>query len=606
MRRCVVFIMAAMGLFTLSARAEYLYVKIDLGQVFQNIPSLPGGIGNAKGGPGPGPGPSTIDAGKPKAASEGPFVVATFEVKSKGIKFEGKKDDKGLEYGGHLIDHAWGKNGRFVHLPTLTPAIIKYIRIQRDPVNKEYEKIFKKDLTGSKDARKFLAAATWALHHGLNKEFHVAMDEFVKLDPKNPVGRNYVRVADAFKKAPAGEDPYVQSLSSHLAKLDPRYHNVIGDSGFYVGLTNLPTGYDALVKRRIGKLHETMERFYFWFALNDQLTQPALPKYRQLLVVPNSVDEFLLKHAEWGSQPFIGDGLTPRRDNFILMAWRPIDDTYRFLDINNQELIKKLQLPRESFINGAVWNKDAPIVGKDLFQISFAQTLLLVQKSLEEEHETATLSREGVRQLLVSSGILPRNVHTPEWISQGLASYFETPMGAPYRGIGLPNWANLTTFNQLRAAKRLDKPAEVLANVAMDRYFRSAQKYFAELAEAQEKEQLTQSAHEQMDLGTSTAWAFTFYMIERRRQPQMLLRYCEELSQLPRDLDLDSLALEACFAKAFDLSDKANPSKIDAAKLNALATAWFTDMAGVSLEFPELQNEYAEIRRIVGKRATGN
>lgn len=607
MRRCVVFMAAAFGMVNLSARADYLFVKIDLSQVYQNIPSMPSGINI----PGPGAGairttPSIEGAPLPKVApGDGPFVFAVIDMKSKYL-FEGKKDDKGLEYGAHVIDHAWGKKGRFIHMPNLTPSIIKYTKLNRDSAAKEYEKTFKKDLASSKDAKKFLQAATWALQHGLSKEFHAAMEEMVKLEPKSPIAANYRRVSEALMKAPTADDPGLKSLVADLTKADAKYHTVVGESGFYVGVTNLPTAFDVGIKRRIGRLHETLERFYYWFALNDQLTQPELPRSRKLLVVPSSVDEFYAKHAEWGSQPFIGDGLTPRRDNFILMSWRPIDELYRTLDAGNQELCKKLHLPKDSFITGTVWDGNAPTAGRDLFQLAFTQTLILVQKAMEEDHEMATLSREGARQLLYSTGILSRQVHTPEWIAQGLASFFETPAGAPFRGVGTPSWSNLVTFNHLRSTKKFDRPADVLMNVATDRYFRSAQKYFSELADAADKEQLYQSAQEQMDLATSTAWAFTYYMIDRRRQPQMLVRYCQELNALPRDLDLDERALEACFAKAFDLGEAGNPARIDQAKLAVLANAWFTEMSGVSLEFPELQNEYLELRKSASKRSAAN
>jgi len=113
---------------------------------------------------------------------------------------------------------------------------------------------------------------------------------------------------------------------------------------------------------------------------------------------------------------------------------------------------------------------------------------------------------------------------------------------------------------------------------------------------------LNERLREEMELANSTAWAFAYYLIERSRQPQLLMRYCEELSALPRDLDLDDRAMEACFAKVFNMADPSNPSRVDTAKFAALADAWFAEMGGVSLEVPELQNEYLDIRKMAAKK----
>ncbi len=622
MRRCAFMMAAAMTLCGLTARADYLYVRIDLSQVYQNMPAGPGGAAAipGKGGAGlPRPGvgrpmapgfPMPIGAGQPvpkSAPGEGPFIYTTIEMKSKP-KFEGSKED-GVETGGWLFDHAWGKNGRFVVTPALVPGIVKYINIAKDSPAREFDKAFKKELAATKDPRKFLHAATWAFQHGLSKEFHASMEEFRKLDPKNPVAVNYLRVQTALKKPPTADDPAIKSLIFDLTKTDAvKYHAVNGDAGFYVALTNLQSSFDPDIKRRVNRLQETLESFYYWFALNDQLPQPALPEYRQLLVVTNSVTEFYAKHAQWGSQPFSGDGVTPRRDNFILMSWRPVDDIYRAFDARNQDLWKKLQIKKDWFVSGIIWEKDRipATSAPDAFNLAFVQTLVLTQKAVEEESELATLSHEGTRQLLFASGLLPRQVHTPEWIAQGLASYFETPKGALHRGVGLPSWSNLVAFKYLRVMKKFDRPVDVLTSVLTDRYYRSAQRYFGDLSDDSEKEKLNDHIQEEMDLANSTAWAFTYFLIERRRQPQLLFRYCQELNSLPRDLDLDERALEACFAKVFDLADPSNPSRIDTAKLTTLADAWFAEMAGVSLENPELQNEYLEVRKLSAKKGAGN
>lgn len=591
MRRCLAFSAAALTMLTLSARAEYLFVRIDLGQVYQNMPAM-GQPSVPKDKPAP---------GNPPVPVQGPFVYAAIEARSK-IKFEGKKDESGFEAGDFLMDHPWGKEGRFIHLPSLSPAIIKYTRIPRESPGKEFERQFKKELASSKDPKAFLNAARFAFQRGLWKEFHAAMDDAGRLDPKDPTVVRYRRVQSALKSSPAIDDGQIKQLIEDLAENDGKYRLVV-EPGFYVALTNTPTGNDAGVRRKLVKLNETLERFYYWFAMGDDLPQPELPRRRLVLVVAGTADEFYARHDQFGSPAFTGDGVTPRRDNVILTSWRPLDEAAKFFEQNNQDLFRKLQIPKDNFVSGLIAKKgNIDFTGKDLAQIIFAQTLAIVQKAWEEEYEFATLSREGARQLLFASGILPRNVHIPEWIAHGLASYFESPIGAPYRSIGMPSWTHLVAFNDFRATRKLDPPEEVLDNLINDRYFRHAQRLADEMSDSGEKEVLARAMRDQMAIAEATAWSFVYYMIERRRQPNLLFRYCQELRSLPRDLDLGAPALEACFARAFDLGQKDQPTRLDPTRTAALARSWFAEMAGVSLEMPELQIELHEMRKLAGRR----
>ena len=60
---------------------------------------------------------------------------------------------------------------------------------------------------------------------------------------------------------------------------------------------------------------------------------------------------------------------------------------------------------------------------------------------------------------------------------------------------------------------------------------------FADLADSPDKDKILERMHEDTDLATSTAWALVYFLIERRRTPDLLMQYCQELASLPRDLD---------------------------------------------------------------------
>src|SRR5207244_97163 len=105
---------------------------------------------------------------------------------------------------------------------------------------------------------------------------------------------------------------------------------------------------------------------------------------------------------------------------------------------------------------------------------SYLQTLVLVEKAAQTEAERATISHAATRQLLFATGLLPRHVDVPEWIQYGLSSFFETPAGAFYPGVGLPSWTNLLKFKYYNAKKRLRPSGDVLLRVVADKYFRTA------------------------------------------------------------------------------------------------------------------------------------
>jgi hypothetical protein len=254
-----------------------------------------------------------------------------------------------------------------------------------------------------------------------------------------------------------------------------------------------------------------------------------------------------------------------------------------------------MNVSKRDYVSGAVWEKVNDIF--DPFRRAYCQTLTITEKLIDDDQVRATCTSEGSRQLLFASGILPRHVHTPEWIAQGMSAFFETATGAPYLEFGAPNWRQVVNLNLFRERGKLAKPGDVLRGVVTDQYFRATHRTFAELNVVADKAKINARIRDEYDLARSTAWALTYYLIEKRRSPEKLIAYCKELDSLPRDLDLDERALEACFAKAFDLGESRNPHRLDKAKLEAFAEDVFREMAGVSLEIPKLQEEYFKNRQ---------
>jgi hypothetical protein len=628
MRRCLAFLAVAFLWATVSARADWMLIKIDMSLIYKNPPTTPGT------GPGPGPAPVVPPpppvipmkgkgipiqpkfpvpvpqpvpmpgaAGQPPVfpPGDGPFVYAIIEIKDKSKPKEKAIEEKGIpDFGkAYIFDHPLGKGARMLEMAGWSPNVVKYTTItQKGSLAKSFERQWKTELATSKDAAKFLEAARWALAHGLKDEFHNTMGEYRKLAPKSPEAVNYTRVNDGLREPPKANDPLFNVVwndlgGSHGFRLDAKGH--------YVALTDLPINtFDKEIRERLDVLERNLENFYYWFALHPQLSQPALPTHRQGVMLLKDSGEFYAKHAQFGSPPFAGDAFTPRRDNFIVASSEHLNEIYRHFKRKNMEQRNELikmgyNATLFDFISGNVWDKGNEAF--DQFRRAYVQTLTITEKLFDDQLIRSTYSREGTRQLLFESGLLPRHVHTPEWIAQGLAGYFETPMGAPYVSVGLPSWNQVVNLKYLRVQSKLEKPGDVLRKVITDQYFRSSHRLFADLNDASDKEKINGRIRDEFDAARGTAWSLIYYLIERERTPELVIRYCRELDSLPRDLDLDDRALEACFAKVFNLGEARNPLRLDNDKLNAFAERWFQNMAGVSLELPDLQNEYMTIRR---------
>jgi len=497
------------------------------------------------------------------------------------------------------------------------PNFITYDYLQREPVSKDIDKKLKAVKDG-KDPKKAANAADTLFHvakeslrYGLLKQFHAAMTELARLDAANdpavkayqPFLKNYQRVKDALKKAPAADDPELQSLVKELK--DDGFRPVTSDQGHYVLWTKFKdvAATNVLIKHKLARMEATLETFYYWFAMQERVDQPPVPPYRLVSVMTDPA-EYQNRQVSWGVQAPVADGFTPRRDNVLFFSSKRQDPLYTKLEANLRPVLDKLiqtftvaGVSQEALLTGKIWDdkQRSHAMSKE---ISVAETFLIVQKALEEDAERATITYEGTRQLLVASGLFPRHVDVPEWVLTGLASYFETPEMAVYPGVGLPSWSYLISFrhfqNETKAGK-LTNPSEVLYNVVTDRYFTQA-RIAAEKAHELHDEKLELQARDDADLARCTAWAFVYHLVSNGKVDS-LLKYGKEMNDLPRDLDLSEQTLQACAARAFGLGEDKNAGKLDMTnRVKNRSTEWFAQMKDLTLEMPGIETFHLKLR----------
>lgn len=616
-------------LFVLSAghvSADYILVKINVNKLnfFPTPPTgfmggqggagMAGGMGgDAGGGGGQIPGGGQLPGGgfgggqpgdpnMPPTAMDDPdakWITTFVELRGKPKMVFGSAE-VGVIY---QIDHKWGTKNWMSVSPMFPITYGNYI--SQEPFSKSFDAKFsqaKKEKT--KSIENLLHAARFALSRGQLKEFHRAMKEAAEADAKHPVVKSYQKVQKDLSKPFNEVDPTQTELIRELQseKFEP-YLSEQKHYCLYAHFFKTDRHTEAAVKRRLAMMEDTLETFYYWFAVQKTEAgqpapmQPNMPKYRLMAVLANGKEEFLNRHEEWGSLPMVGDGFTPRRDNFMVLSSksRIADPVFSEFDKVLTERIQeanvslqplRISISREDLLTGKInENKTA---GNAAIFIGAAQTSVVVAKTLEDDAERGTLTNEAIRQLLIASDMFPRNVQVPDWMIEGLAAFFETSPGSLYPTIGRPSWQHLVSFKHFTKGMQKEAP-DLLFNIVTDRYFRDARKLSAELNENRDDDNLRLADAEAWEMARSTSWSFIYYLAQIGKL-DMLFQYGKELNALPRDMDLGDSVLQGSFARAFSMTDPKNPRRIAQKPLSNMAVNWFTEMDKTNLDILAAQS----------------
>lgn len=145
----------------------------------------------------------------------------------------------------------------------------------------------------------------------------------------------------------------------------------------------------------------------------------------------------------------------------------------------------------------------------------------------DNERRVATLVHEAVHQLAYNSGLQRRMADNPYWVSEGLATYFESPDLNSVRGwrnIGAINTVNLARFK----AYLRKRPSDSLTTLIRDdSRFRNPAEATAAYAEA---------------------WALNYFLLRTREESY--LKYLDELAKGPLMPDPDPRARVQAFQDA--------------------------------------------------------
>ncbi len=124
------------------------------------------------------------------------------------------------------------------------------------------------------------------------------------------------------------------------------------------------------------------------------------------------------------------------------------------------------------------------------------------------ERNIATIIHEGTHQLAFNCGMQTRYADNPQWVSEGLATFFESPNISSKRGwtgVGRVNQVNLARWRRYQRSRPADSLATLLADNSRFQNPASVESAYGE------------------------AWALTYFLIKTRRKEYTA--FMQKLSQ---------------------------------------------------------------------------
>ena len=342
----------------------------------------------------------------------------------------------------------------------------------------EFRKLFQQ-ATRTKNIEDYLEAARQALKRGLLKEFYECCSAAYKIDPKN---LTLLRLIEARKlvKQPLGDSSEVvnnlreaTALPTLKVEVSPHYVLLHDTGDAKVGRKR-----QTRAETRIELLETVYEAYFMKFAMDGVVLEP--PKEHMMILLFGEEKTFLRYATLLSPELKMAAGFWSPKDNIGVFYDQ---GTSRMMKVLT-EIAKDMQKDKQKYRGTAV--------SKDFAQL--ANSLDLLIKVAKEEADIEVVSHEATHQLAGNTGIMPRDKIGARWAHEGLASYFETPAGAGWGGIGAVNQTRLADYHIIsRDPKRT--PLEL---VVSDGLF-----YVA-------------TTQEEAVEAYGQAWALTYFLMETR------------------------------------------------------------------------------------------
>jgi hypothetical protein len=388
------------------------------------------------------------------------------------------------------------------------------VRIYDVPTN---ETLFQRELlaaTKKQDADAVMQASRLALRHGLLEEFYEAVDEALKFDPNNSAARR-VRYAQRQMAKPLGDSAYERAK---LYAITDRKDMKVKQSDHFVLLYDtpdepLPGSKFTAAEERLQLLEMVYQTFLLKFFVNN--VKLEVPTERLMVVLYADEKDYLRFIQQLDPSLFSASGFWDPTLNVSVFYAQ--GTSQRFKELN--ELSANLQRTKREALRVRASNT------RDIVRAADTISLLV---ALEKENENVSVvSHEATHHLAGNTGLLPRGLHIPTWVHEGLATYFEAPSDAVWSGMGAVNKERLDRYRKLEK----DTARSNIDFIAENRIFAQARTFEDQLH------------------GYGQAWALTHFLMERHFE--QLVTYYRALAKQPEGEAFSAEEMGELFRKSF-------------------------------------------------------
>ena len=363
------------------------------------------------------------------------------------------------------------------------------------------------------DADKCMEAAQWALRRGMLKQFHEAVDKALAANPKHPRALLVKKLKAQMNMELPSADPQISEMKKLLGHRDMK----VKLSKHFVLMHDTP---DTIVRgknTRADERAELLEMVYESFLMRFYAygVELEIPKQRLKVVLFN-------EHAHYKA---FAERLSPSLSS-ASGFWSPGNNTAVFFDHATNEEFKELAKANNELqkLKDELLRTRSPATA-DIRRL--ADTLTLLTNLERENSDIEVVSHEMTHQMAGNTGLLPMHVNIPRWVHEGLATYFETPNGASWGGIGAVNNSRLALYRRLAH----DTEHSNIDFIVGDQVFDYAANNFTEV------------------VGYSQAWGLTHFLLEKHFD--RFMAFYRRLGEMPPDLPLSQETLNAIFDECF-------------------------------------------------------
>jgi hypothetical protein len=284
-------------------------------------------------------------------------------------------------------------------------------------------------------------------------------------------------------------------------RLGRGFSDVTEVPGLHYYLVTWGGSRDVDARRRLDQLEQNFQAFYLSHAARG--VGLPLPDKQLPVLLTSTGDEFRRLVGVLNAPHPVVDGVyAPDYDVLVLSPeaadaevgrtfQRQANANYK-LGVDREMLLHPegytVRQPRGFKLNAD--NNPQVADGKSPDEVARLMTWAMADAFFQRDSEVAAVSREGSRQLLYASGLMPRYVSQPLWLTHGSAAFFQRPRGAVFTegpddktvatvalstGYGVPNFAQQKLFREFLDKKQFHKDAGVVVrNVVTDGYFAAA------------------------------------------------------------------------------------------------------------------------------------